>query len=72
VSSLYEQGRVSHVGSLAALEDQMTAWDPAGDGESPDRVDALVYALSELTSGTQPASYAASASAARGALRPSW
>jgi predicted phage terminase large subunit-like protein len=48
VSSLYEQGRVSHVGSLAALEDQMTAWDPAGDGESPDRVDALVYALTEL------------------------
>lgn len=48
VSSLYEQGRVSHVGALAALEDQMTAWDPAGDGDSPDRVDALVYALTEL------------------------
>ncbi len=51
VSSLYEQGRVSHVGSLAALEDQMTAWDPSGDGESPDRVDALVYALTELMGG---------------------
>ncbi len=72
VSSLYEQGRVSHVGSLPTLEDQMTAWDPAGDGESPDRVDALVYALSELAGSAQPASYAASASAARGALRPSW
>ena len=72
VSSLYEQGRVSHVGSLAALEDQMTAWDPAGDAESPDRVDALVYALTELAGSAQPASYSASASAARGALRPSW
>jgi predicted phage terminase large subunit-like protein len=51
VSSLYEQGRVSHVGALAALEDQMTAWDPAGDDESPDRVDALVYALTELMGG---------------------
>ena len=48
VSSLYEQGRVSHVGALASLEDQMTAWDPAGDDESPDRVDALVYAMTEL------------------------
>jgi predicted phage terminase large subunit-like protein len=48
VSSLYEQARVSHVGALAALEDQMTAWDPAGDDESPDRVDALVYAMTEL------------------------
>jgi phage terminase large subunit-like protein len=26
----------------------MTAWDPAGDDESPDRVDALVYAMTEL------------------------
>jgi predicted phage terminase large subunit-like protein len=48
VSSLYEQARVSHVGALAALEDQMTAWDPSGDDESPDRVDALVYAMTEL------------------------
>jgi len=55
VSSLYEQGRVSHVGSLAALEDQMTAWDPSGDGESPDRVDALVYALTELMPSTRDA-----------------
>ena len=55
VAVLYEQGRVSHVGSLAALEDQMTAWDPSGDGESPDRVDALVYALTELMPSTRDA-----------------
>lgn len=52
VSALYEQGRVSHVGHLAALEDQMCSFtsdfDRAAAGYSPDRVDALVYALTEL------------------------
>jgi phage terminase large subunit-like protein len=50
VAALYEQGRVSHVGPLDALEDQMTEMTSAGfmgDG-SPDRADALVWALSEL------------------------
>jgi phage terminase large subunit-like protein len=51
VAALYEQGRVSHVtGKLNALEDQMTrmtARGYEGDG-SPDRVDALVWALHEL------------------------
>lgn len=49
VAALYEQGRVSHVGALHTLEDQMCSWDPTGDDRSPDRVDALVYALSALT-----------------------
>lgn len=48
ISALYEQGKVHHVGSLAALEDQMCQWDPLSDATSPDRVDALVYVLSEL------------------------
>lgn len=50
VAALYEQGRVSHVGAFDALEDQMvrmTARGYTGSG-SPDRVDALVYALHEL------------------------
>jgi phage terminase large subunit-like protein len=50
ISALYEQGRVSHVGGMDALEDQMmqmTLTGYMGDG-SPDRVDALVWALSEL------------------------
>lgn len=47
ISALYEQGRVHHVGSLGKLEDQMTTWVP-GEGESPDRVDALVWSLWEL------------------------
>jgi phage terminase large subunit-like protein len=49
IAALYEQARVSHVGALPLLEDQMTAWDPASDVKSPDRVDALVYALTELS-----------------------
>lgn len=50
VAALYEQGRVSHVRGLDALEDQMCRMTPRGfegDG-SPDRVDALVWALHEL------------------------
>jgi predicted phage terminase large subunit-like protein len=48
VAALYERGQVSHVGALATLEDQLTGWDPATSHDSPDRLDALVYALSEL------------------------
>lgn len=50
VAALYEQGRVSHVGSMPELEDQMVQIAPegfVGDG-SPDRADALVWALTEL------------------------
>lgn len=43
----YEQHRVHHVGYLAELEDQMSAWIP-GEGKSPDRVDALVHAMTAL------------------------
>lgn len=48
VAALYEQGRVSHVGLLARLEDQCVSWDPASDSRSPDRLDALVWALTDL------------------------
>lgn len=48
VAALYEQGRVSHVGALTRLEDQCASWDPSGDHRSPDRLDALVWALTEL------------------------
>ncbi len=46
VAALYEQGRVHHVGAFASLEDQLCQWTP-GD-KSPDRLDALVWALTEL------------------------
>jgi predicted phage terminase large subunit-like protein len=47
VSALYEQHRIHHVGVFADLEDQMVSWTP-DSGESPDRVDALVWAFTEL------------------------
>lgn len=47
ISALYDQGKIHHVGSLPELEDQMCTWIP-GEGSSPDRVDALVWAIWEL------------------------
>jgi phage terminase large subunit-like protein len=46
VSALYEKGRVHHVGMFKELEDQMCTW-VQGD-KSPDRIDALVWAITEL------------------------
>jgi len=55
ISALYEQNRVHHLGSLARLEDQMCGFSPdfsrASAGYSPDRVDALVWGLTELMIG---------------------
>ena len=55
IVALYEQGRVHHIGEptqFASLEEQMTSWVPPVEGKrgtkSPDRLDALVWALSEL------------------------
>lgn len=50
VAALYEQHRVSHVGPFPALEDEMCAFEQraAKNQTSPDRVDALVWAISEL------------------------
>jgi len=52
VAALYQQGRVHHIGIFPRLEDQMTNFtsdiDRAAAGYSPDRVDALVWAFSEL------------------------
>jgi phage terminase large subunit-like protein len=53
IAALYEQGKVAHVGSFAALENQMTQMTSSGyegDG-SPDRLDALVWAMTELFPG---------------------
>ncbi len=55
IAALYEQKRVSHVGTFANLEEQMceftTDFDKATMGYSPDRVDALVWALTALDKG---------------------
>ena len=55
VAALYEQGRVHHVGILAKLEDQMCGWDPTLPGKSPDRLDAMVWAVNDLLIGSYPA-----------------
>jgi phage terminase large subunit-like protein len=46
ISALYERGLVHHVGTFPLLEDQLCAWLPGH--QSPDRLDALVWALTEL------------------------
>ena len=55
VAALYESGKVRHAGMFAALEDQMCGLMAGGrcegPGRSPDRADALVWALSELMLG---------------------
>ncbi|WP_232725614.1 DNA-packaging protein [Qipengyuania seohaensis] len=55
VAALYESGRVVHAGMFARLEDQlcgiMAGGTYEGPGNSPDRADALVWALSELMLG---------------------
>lgn len=53
VAALYEKSRIHHVGALrdkdghTGLEDQLTSWVP-GESDSPDRLDALVWAITEL------------------------
>ena len=49
VAALYEQGRVHHAGSLGKLEDEMCAFVPGTPAKpSPNRMDALVWAITEL------------------------
>ena len=52
ISALYEQGRVHHVGYFSELEEQMCEWEPGISTKSPDRMDALVWALTELSEGS--------------------
>jgi phage terminase large subunit-like protein len=48
VAALYEQGRIHHVGSFPELEDEMCGWSPQTGEKSPDRMDALVWAVTDL------------------------
>jgi len=49
IAALYEQGKVHHVGEFAELEDEMCNYRPDTATKSPDRMDALVWALTELS-----------------------
>jgi phage terminase large subunit-like protein len=55
VAHLYEQGRVKHVGAFPALEDEMCDFglDGLSAGRSPDRLDALVWAVTALSFGAR-------------------
>jgi phage terminase large subunit-like protein len=50
IAALYQQGKVRHAGRFGELEDEMCDFGPNGlsNGRSPDRVDALVWAITEL------------------------
>jgi phage terminase large subunit-like protein len=48
IAALYEQGRCHHIGAMPELEDQLVSWTPQGNADSPDRMDALVWAITEL------------------------
>ena len=51
MAALYEAGRIHHAGLFAELEDQMCHYDGRKGAKSPDRMDALVWALSDLFEG---------------------
>lgn len=57
VAALYEQGRISHVGTFPELEDELVSFAQlvASAGRSPDRADALVWAFTDLMLGRQRA-----------------
>jgi phage terminase large subunit-like protein len=48
IAALYEQNKIHHIGVFPELEDQMCAWSGEDNEPSPDRLDALVWACSEL------------------------
>jgi phage terminase large subunit-like protein len=54
VAALYEQGKGHHVGTFPELEDQLCSWEPLSNDPSPDRMDALVWAASELVQAGRP------------------
>ncbi len=49
IAALYEQGKVHHVGEFPELEDEICNYRPDTATKSPDRMDALVWALTELS-----------------------
>jgi predicted phage terminase large subunit-like protein len=56
ISALYEQGKVHHFGTFPELEDQLCEWVP-GVEKSPDRLDALVWALTKLSEKTNTGNF---------------
>ncbi|GAG58687.1 unnamed protein product, partial [marine sediment metagenome] len=51
VVAMYEHGRMHHVGDFPYLEDEMVTWIPGESRDSPNRLDAMVWAITELMLG---------------------
>lgn len=51
IATMYEKGRIHHVGTFPILEDQLCQWEPGVSTWSPNRLDALVWAATELMAG---------------------
>ena len=49
IVALYEQNRIAHEDELQDLESEMMEWVPFNTKDSPNRIDAVVYALTELS-----------------------
>lgn len=54
IAALSEQGKISHIGHLPKLEDELCEWTP-GSNDSPNRLDAYVWGMTELSSRAMPA-----------------
>ena len=53
VKALYEKKRIHHVGTFQGLEDEMCLWAPGQSTWSPNRIDALVWVITDLIIGTK-------------------
>ena len=60
IAALFEQGRAHLVGYYPQLEDQLCEYEPGVTKESPDRMDAMVWALTELSEGSTAMAFLAS------------
>lgn len=72
VATAYERGRVKHVGAFDKLEDQMCSYEPGFGMDSPDRLDALVWAMTELVVGARPSPVVMMASNTEGNSSSYW
>ena len=68
IAAMFEQCRAHIVGSLPQLESQLTSWDASDGSPSPDRLDAMVWALTELSKNHAPEAYGAMRQRARRAF----
>ena len=57
IAALYEQNRVKHIERFSSLEDQLCSYNPEISSQSPDRLDALVWGLTELSARSGTASW---------------